>query len=235
LGILIYKILKKLDIIRIREYSYISQHTKKKGIHDLSNFKDIHLAEYHSKNVNISINYKNFNNQLFFSEKEIIRFEKDLNLPKKYSVIQPQGKISFTKNKEWGHNKFQEVVNKLNDITWVQLGVSNQKKLSNIFKFYSNLNLRQLAYIIYRSEFLLCLEGLYNHLANCFKKKTFIILSGFVSEKNINYSNNILIKKFDHLECYPCYKLYDCDVYGKPCTNLITSDDVVNIIKNNLN
>jgi hypothetical protein len=81
---------------------------------------------------------------------------------------------------------------------------------------------------------MLCLEGLYNHLGNCFSKKTFLILSGFASEKNIKYSNNILIKKFDHLKCYPCYRL-ECNIKGKPCTNLITSDEVVDIIKNNFN
>ena len=82
---------------------------------------------------------------------------------------------------------------------------------------------------------MLCLDSLYNHLGNCFDKKTFLILSGFVSEKNIKYSNNILIKKFDHLECYPCYRLHDCNIKDKPCTNLITSDEVVEVIKNNLN
>jgi hypothetical protein len=58
-------------------------------------------------------------------------------------VIQAQGKTSFTKNKEWDFVKFQEVVNKLKNITWVQLGVQGQKELNNIHKFYSNLNLRQ--------------------------------------------------------------------------------------------
>lgn len=234
-SIFIYRIFKYINILRVKEFLYTSNYTKINGISDLSNYKNIHLAEYHSKKINLSLDFENFKNEFFFSKEEIIKFEKDLNLPKKYSVIQAQGKTSFTKNKEWDFLKFQEVVDKLKNITWIQLGIKNQKELSNIHKFYSNLNLRQLAYIIYRSDFILCLEGLYNHLGNCFNKKTFLILSGFVSEKNINYSNNILIKKFDHLECYPCYRLYDCNVKGKPCTNLITSNEVVEVIKNNYN
>jgi ADP-heptose:LPS heptosyltransferase len=232
-SIFIYKMFKYLDILRIREFLYISDYKKIDGISSLSNYKDIHVAEYHSKNIKLFLDFKNYKNEFFFSTEEIVRFEKDLNLPKRYSVIQAQGKTSFTKNKEWDFVKFQEVVNKLKNITWVQLGTKNQKELSNIYKFYSNLNLRQLAYIIYRSDFILCLEGLYNHLGNCFNKKTFLILSGFVSEKNIKYSNNILIKKFDDLACYPCYRLYDCNIIGKPCTNLITSNEVVDVIKNN--
>jgi len=109
------------------------------------------------------------------------------------------------------------------------------KRVTSIYKSFSNLSLRQLAYVIYRSDFMLCLEGLYNHLGNCFNKKTFLILSGFVSEKNIYYSNNILIKKYDSLPCYPCYRQHDCNVNGKPCTNLITSDEVVDVIKKNFN
>jgi ADP-heptose:LPS heptosyltransferase len=234
-SIFIYKIFKYLDILRIKEFLYTSSYKKIEGIFDLSNYKNIHLAEYHSNNIKLVLNFINYKNEFFFSADEIIRFDKDLNLPKRFSVIQPVGKTSFTPNKEWGFFKFQEVVNKLKNITWVQLGTQDQKELSNIRKFYSNLNLRQLAYVIYRSDFMLCLEGLYNHLGNCFNKKTFLILSGFVSEKNIKYSNNILIKKFDHLECYPCYRLHDCNIKNKPCTNLITSDEVVEVIKNNLN
>jgi ADP-heptose:LPS heptosyltransferase len=234
-GFFIYKVLKYFDISRINEFSYISDYKKIDGILDLSNYKDIHLVEYHSKNIKLSLDFKNYKNELFFSDEEIIKFENDLDLPKKYSVIQAEGKTTSTKNKEWNLVKFQEVVNNLKNITWVQVGVKDNKELRNIHKFYSNIHLRQLAYIIYRSDFILCLEGLYSHLANCFKKKTFLILSGFISEKNIEYSNNILIKKFDQLACYPCYKLYDCDVEGKPCTNLITSDEVVHLIKDNIN
>lgn len=229
------KIFKYLDILRIREFSYTSSYKKIEGIFDLLNYKNIHLVEYHSSNIKLALDFANYKNEFFFSAEEIIRFEKDLNLPKRFSVIQPVGKISFTPNKEWSFFKFQEVVNKLKNITWLQLGIKGEKELSNIHKFYSNLNLRQLAYVIYRSDFILCLEGLYSHMGNCFNKKTFLILSGFLSEKNIYYSNNILIKKFDHLECYPCYRLHDCNIKDKPCTNLITSDEVVEVIKNNFN
>ena len=60
-------------------------------------------------------------------------------------------------------------------------------------------------------------------------------MSGFMSKQNIYYknNNNIIINKVKNLKCYPCYKLYNCDIPKKPCTNLITPNEVVKEIINN--
>ena len=53
---------------------------------------------------------------------------------------------------------------------------------------------------------------------------------------NIFYknNNNIFIHKTDNLECYPCYKLYNCDSCQKNL-QLIEPNNVVQIIKSNVN
>ena len=228
-----YKIFKKLNFKRIKEFEYCSNKNENLKIFDLCNYQDIHLAEYHSKNLDLDLNFSNFNNSFFFSDEELLFFNKKFKLPERFSVIQPYGKTSFTKNKEWDILKFQGLLNSLPSYNWVQIGFDDEKRLENTNIFFQNLNLRELFFIIYKCEFLVCLEGLYNHIGNCFKKKTFLILSGFLHEKNITYSNNIIIKKFDNLSCYPCYKIYDCDISGKPCTNNIMIADVVKVINSN--
>jgi len=52
----------------------------------------------------------------------------------------------------------------------VQVGLSSEPLLENtIHKL--DLSIREMAYIIFKSKFVLTLEGLYNHLASCFDKK----------------------------------------------------------------
>jgi len=222
-----YKIFNKLNNDRIKEFAYISNNANSEKIFDLQNFQNIHLAEYHSKNLNLNLDFADFNNEIYFSKNEIDDLNKKFRLPKNFSLIQSQGKTTFTKNKEWGPLKFQKIIDKITDTNWIQIGLNTDHKLANTLFFYNNLSIRELCFVIYKCDFLVCLEGLYNHIANCFKKKTFLILSGFLNEKNITYKNNIIIKNFDNLKCYPCYKIYDCDIPGKPCTNQILESDLI--------
>jgi ADP-heptose:LPS heptosyltransferase len=63
----------------------------------------------------------------------------------------------------------------------------------------AELNIRELAYIASKSEFILCLEGFLNHLASCFQKKTFIVTSGFIPSSVISYKNTYLLnQKINH-------------------------------------
>ena len=230
-----HKILTKLNNDRVKEFVYVpNNNSNSKKIFDLQNFQNIHLAEYHSKNLNLNLDFKDFNNEIFFSKDEINNFNKKFKLPENFALIHSQGKTTFTKNKEWGPLKFQKIVDKITNIDWVQMGRNTDHKLIGTLRFYNNLNLRELCFIIYKCKFLVCLEGLYNHIANCFNKKTFLILSGFLNEKNITYKNNIIIKNFDNLTCYPCYKIYDCDIPGKPCTNQILENDLIKKINSEI-
>jgi hypothetical protein len=77
------------------------------------------------------------------------------------------------------------------------------------------------------------LEGLYNHLASCFDKKTFIILSGMLPVSASYYKNNVVISKFEDLDCAPCYKLNNCVKSEKLCTTQITPEYVVDMINKN--
>jgi len=232
---LLIKIIKRFNSSRIKEF--LNNHINVK-VFNLCDYQNMHIAEYHAKNLNLNLNFKNFKNNIFFTASEKMEYDKNLNLPKEYCLIQSEGKKTFTLNREWGVQNFQRVVDlTYNHINWIQIGNNSDFKLKNTLQCYTKSNLRELAYIIYKSKLLVCLEGFYYHLANSFKKKKILIMSGFMHEKNIFYNNNnnIFIKKTKNLKCYPCYKLYDCDVPGKPCTDLISYKDVIKVINENFN
>ena len=48
------------------------------------------------------------------------------------------------------------------------------------------------------------------------------------------YSNNIVISKFEELDCVPCYRLNNCIKLEKFCTTRITPEYVAEKITKNL-
>ncbi len=194
--------------------------------------KKIHLAEAMSEHFNLNLDYKNLNNEFFLSKDEKINLTKEFNLPKKFSLIQSVSKSSFTENKEWKLEGMQYIVNYFNKINWIQIGLSSEPKLENCEK-YLDLDLRKLAFLISKCEFLVTYEGLFNHIASCFNKKNFLIHTGFLHEEAFYYKNNILIEKNKDLKCYPCYSLI-CKTHREECLKNITNDYVVKLIERNI-
>ena len=180
----------------------------------------------------LNLKSNSIKNEFFFSNQEKIIFEKKMLLPNEFAVIHSQAKLTYAKNKDWGYVNMQKVINLTPEIKWVQVGLSSEPLLENSIHRL-NVTLRELAYIIFRSKFVLTLEGLYNHLSSCFDKKTFIILSGMLPAAASHYKNNVTISKFHDLDCAPCYRLNSCVKSEKYCTTQITPEYVVNMINKN--
>lgn len=70
------------------------------------------------------------------------------SLPKNFAIIQPIGKTTYTPNKEWGFDKFQNVVEKTKEINWVQSGLKDVLDLRGETK-----SLRELAFLISKADF----------------------------------------------------------------------------------
>ena len=223
------KFLNYLNCDRIKQFLKVSNNRQ---IFDLSKYKDIHICNYQSLNFKLNLNFNDLKNEIYFNNKELIYFKNKFKLPEKFALIQSEGKKTFTSNREWGVHNFQSVVDEIKEIKWVQIGGIEDKILKNISFFYNGNSLRELAYIVSKSKFFVCQEGFYYHLSNSFNNKKYLIMSGFMHKKNIYYNNNTtFIEKLDGLKCYPCYKLYDCDVDGKPCTNKINPSQVIATIR----
>ena len=145
-----------------------------------------------SEHFNLNIKYENLKNEFFFSENETESLKYKIPLPEKFSLIQSTSKKTFTKNKEWKINGMQNIVNSFENINWVQIGKSGEPILKNC-KTVFDLELREIAYVIYKCNFLVTYEGLFNHIASCFDKKNFLIHTGFLPVGAFFYQNNILI------------------------------------------
>ena len=211
-----------------------SKHEETKGKHFLFFHKDkkIHLSKANSEHFNLNLKYEKLDNEFFFSDNELKDWNKNIDLPFRYSLIQSTTKKNYTKNKEWDFNGMQMIVNHFKKINWIQIGKLDEPKLKNCSHLL-NLNLRKLAYIIYKSEFLVTYEGLFNHLAACFNKKNFIIHTGFLPVEAFNYKNNILIENNKEYPCYPCYDI-NCKHHPYFTKKNIKIEKVIKKIEDNI-
>ena len=126
----------------------------------------------------------------------------------------------------------QAIVNFFNNINWIQIGQTGEPLLNNC-KNFLDLDLRELAYVIDKCDFLVTYEGLFNHLASCFNKKNFLIHTGFLPVEAFYYKNNILIEKNSEMSCYPCFDL-NCKNHNSLCQKNITEEFVIDKIKQNI-
>ena len=192
----------------------------------------IHLSKANSEHFNLDLKYEKLDNEFFFSKNELTKWNKSIHLPLKFSLIQSTTKKKFTSNKEWDINGMQGIVNHFKKINWIQIGKSNEPKLKNC-TYLLNLNLRELAYVVYKSEFLVTYEGLFNHLASCFNKKNFLIHTGFLPIEAFNYKNNILIENNKDYPCYPCYDI-NCKDHLNLTKKNIKIEEVIKKIEDNI-
>ena len=152
-------------------------------------------------------------------------------LPKNFCIVQPFSKENFTPIRSWNFNKYQEIVNKFKT-NWIQVGLRNEKLLDGVINL-QDTSIRELFYIVYKSNFILSNDGALNHIANCFNKKSFVILSGFTHEEFIKYKNTKLISRLPQIKCAPCYLKTECPNERKFCTEDISVDDVLKAININ--
>ena len=192
----------------------------------------VHLAQAMSEHFNLNLNYKNLKNEFYFSSIELQNFKSKIALPEKYALIQSTSKLSFTRNKEWKTQGMQAIIDNFQKFKWIQIGKSDEPILSNCDKML-DLNLREVAYVISKCEFLVTYEGLFNHLASCFQKKNFVIHTGFLPVEAFKYENNIIIEKNSNMNCYPCYDL-ECKDHNKKCLENLSTAYVLDKIEQNI-
>lgn len=192
----------------------------------------IHLAHAMSEHFDFDLEYKDLENEFFFSKDELKKFESEIRLPSKFALIQSTSKHSFTKNKEWKIEGMQSIIDYFRDIKWIQIGKNDEPRLNNC-KNMLNLNIREVAFVISKCQYIVTYEGLFNHLASCFQKKSFVIHTGFLPIEAFKYKNNIIIEKNSEMDCYPCFKI-DCESHSKKFLKNMDIEYVVSKIKSNL-
>lgn len=197
----------------------------------------ISLIEAHTLHFKTQLDLKDAKPDIFFDEDELqILKEKFKDLPNSFAIIQPIGKTTYTPNKEWGFEKYQEVVNKTQEkIRWVQVGLENDVLLSGVVDMRGRTKtLRELAYVVSKSNFILSNEGLLNHIAASVNIKSFVVFSGFSQIELAKYDTTIPIVKVPQVECAPCWVLEKCPKEKKWCTENIEVTEVIKTIKKEL-
>jgi len=208
-----------------------------KGLEDFmrNTRKKYSLIEVHSLHFREKLNTDNIKPKIYFSKSEINEFEKRFNDLNNFAIIQPVGKLNYTPNKEWGFEKYQDVIDRTkNKINWIQVGLTNETLLKNVKDFRGNtLTLRELAFVISRANFVLSNEGLLNHLSAAVGVKSFVVFSGFSHVELANYDTTIPIVNIPQVECSPCWLLEKCPKQKKWCTEKITIEQVCELIMEN--
>jgi ADP-heptose:LPS heptosyltransferase len=188
---------------------------------------NIHLIEAHSQHFFHKIKQDKFKNEIFFSKDEIEQYRLKFKLLSRFSLINPVGKDSYTPNKNWGFDNFQQIVDSSDNINWIQVGISDDKKLLGVLDYRGTTTLRELFYLVSKAEFILANEGLLNHIASAFNAKSYVVHSGFSQTALSKYDNTTCFSNNVACEYSPCWKLDECGIPNKPCINSITPNKVL--------
>lgn len=92
-------------------------------------------------------------------------------------------------------------------------------------------SMRELFYLISKSEFIVCQEGAYNHIANAFNTKAITIFTGFNPMSLCLYNSTIPIQNNKLPMCSPCMKTEKCQFEMK-CINENMIKETINLINN---
>jgi len=189
-----------------------------------------HLAYIHSNHFLESTKSTNFINEIFLTKKEIKKYEKKFNLPKDYVIINPESKLTYTVNKQWPIERFNQVIHLDKDNVWIQVGNASDFLLDNVIDLRGKTSLRELFFLVSKAKFILSNEGLLNHVASAFNVTSYVIQSGFSYSDLSYYPESVHIFN-NSCNLMPCWFKNDCCIKDKPCLDRITPKDVLKFIK----
>ena len=143
--------------------------------------------------------------------------------------IQPTVKIKLGSiNRDWGFNKWQEVVNSLcNEYTFIQTSYGNEKKLQNVVNIH-DINFRMACSILSNADLFIGTEGGMHHAAAALGIKGIVIFGGFIDPLITGYESHINLY-IDNKDS-PCGSKKECK-HCKDSMDLITVDSVIKEIK----
>ena len=168
--------------------------------------------------------------ELYLTQNEIEKHKENY----KYFVITPSGKLAFSANrKEWGIEKFQELVNQIkenSDYQIVQIGALDDELLDGVID-KRGLTIRESASVIKNSVAFIGLEGGLMHMAKSVQRDSVILYGGFINPQVSEYKNNLNI--INLVDCSPCFTSEEPLTYceSMKCMNEISSDSVYENIK----
>jgi len=144
-----------------------------------------------------------------------------------YVVIEPHTKDSFTVNKRYDFNRWQEVARSLKKagLTLVQVGEGGKRVLEGAVDATGLPSIRKVAAVIHQADLLVAPEGGLMHLASGVGKRAVILFGGYVSPGLTGYAENRNIES--RRPCAPCGLRTACAHGGAPrCMEDIRPEEI---------
>jgi len=190
----------------------------------------ISLAQLHSEHWGLGLDYANLRNDVHFGADEIVQLANALPAATPYALIKPTANSRWTPNKDWSHERFQDVVDAFPRVTWVQTGERDEPPLRGVIDWRGRSSLRELLYIVSRARLVLGPEGFLNHAASAFDVPSIVVASGYAHPELALYASTIAVVRSPQVPCAPCWLREPCPVPGKPCTGDITVHEVASAV-----
>lgn len=149
--------------------------------------------------------------EFFFSPSEIQYVEKKYsNLPQNFVTIEPYSKTRvFSTNRDWGFEKFQQIINHFAEINFVQFhqpGITKPLHGKNVIHITESVRIAFL--VLSKAKFHIGNDGGTIHAATALGKKCIAIYSGLAGPQSVGYDININFH-VEHSES-PCGRQYEC-------------------------
>lgn len=165
--------------------------------------------------------------ELYFTEEEINNVSK--LLPKgNFVTIEPHSKTSYTPNNKYPFDKWQNVVNKLSSLKFVQIGVGGQKILDGAIDLTGKMSFREACYCIKKSDLYFGPIGGLMHGANAVGTKSVIVITPYQHPTMACYPNNINIRIGGDEEFKKYGGILD---YDESLHNFINQHDEMEIVR----
>lgn len=172
---------------------------------------------------------------IVFGEEELRQYEKRFKfLPDEFGVV--KASVGATRSggmllKNWSIERMQTVVLSRNasPFPWVQLGDKTEPALNGVVNLLGNTSLRETFYIISRTKVVLTIEGFISHVAAALKRPLVIIFSGYHDPNVFHYGSAHKVTSIPMPKCAPCNNVV-CTTPGKPCTNNISAQQVIQAV-----
>lgn len=161
--------------------------------------------------------------QIFLSEKEENMAKSVMAQYRNPIVMHITSKT--TKNQEWEVEDWEALVRSMPEYTFLQLGISAEKKVSNAVDLRDKFSFRDTLALIKYAKSFVGVNSSFSHATNAFDIPG-VVLFGPAQPGVWGHSNNINLYK--PLRCSPCLDLLfssPCP-YDKRCMRLITVEEV---------
>lgn len=153
--------------------------------------------------------------------------------PGKYICIEPHSKESFTPNKAWFWENWQQLIARLHsfldrefpETKIVQIGAPGGDLLEGVIDFTGKTSFRQAAQLLENSLTLITYMGGLVHLAKAVGRRSVVLISAWEPYELAAYPDDTNL--YTHIECENCGLLTPCPK-DRECMKCITVDSVYN-------